>query len=185
MSTCSIAASVRADDGLGGRETSGSSSVFTGPLDRSYTATLPCAMTRRVPARAAAASRLSVPRVRSSLVAANTWSTLRRLRKSASAVIWCTITSGPAASTAAITASRSSPSTTTGSAPASRSRATLPGVLVVAVTSVTRRDQPRNEVPSQCPGRSRDEALHDLSFRVVPSLEDKAPPGAVTFFNAP
>jgi len=37
--------------------------------------------------------------------------------------------------TAAITASRSSPSTTTGSAPASRNRATLPGVLVVAVTS--------------------------------------------------
>ena len=53
----------------------------------------------------------------------------------ASAVIWCTITSGPAASTAAITASRSSPSTTTGSAPASRNCATLPGVLVVAVTS--------------------------------------------------
>ena len=81
-------------------------------------------------------------------VAANTWSTLRRLRKSASAVIWCTITSGPAASTAAITASRSSPSTTTGFDHL-RSRATLPGVLV-AVTS-TRRDQPRNEVPSQCP----------------------------------
>jgi hypothetical protein len=53
----------------------------------------------------------------------------------ASAVIWCTITSGPAAWTAAITASRSSPSTTTGSAPAARNRATLPGVLVVAVTS--------------------------------------------------
>ena len=46
-----------------------------------------------------------------------------------------TITSGLAASTAAITASRSSPSRTTGSAPASRNRATLPGVLVVAVTS--------------------------------------------------
>jgi hypothetical protein len=53
----------------------------------------------------------------------------------ASAVISCTMTSGAAASTAAITASRSSPSSTTGSAPASRSRATLPGVLVVAVTS--------------------------------------------------
>jgi predicted RNA polymerase sigma factor len=49
---------------------------------------------------------------------------------------------------------------------------------------VTRRDQSRNEVPSQCPGRSRDEDSHDLSFRVVPSLEDKAPPEAVTFFNA-
>ena len=30
---------------------------------------------------------------------------------------------------------------------------------------VTRRDQPRNKVPSQCPGRSRDENSHDLSFR--------------------
>ena len=92
-------------------------------------------MTRRVPARFAAASRLSVPRVRSSLVAANTLSGLRRLRRPASAVIWCTITSGAAARTAAITASRSSPSTITGSAPASRNRATFPGVLVVAVTS--------------------------------------------------
>ena len=92
-------------------------------------------MTRRVPARAAAASRLSVPRVRSSFVAANTLSGLRRLRMPASAVISCTITSGAAARTAAITASRSSPSRTTGSAPASRNCATLPGVLVVAVTS--------------------------------------------------
>jgi hypothetical protein len=130
-----IAASDCADDGEGGREASGSSSVFTGPPERSYMPALLCAMTRRVPARAAAASRLSVPRVRSSLVAANTRSTLRRLRMPPSAVIWCTITSGPAASTAAITASRSSPSTTTGSAPASRNCATLPGVLVVAVTS--------------------------------------------------
>jgi hypothetical protein len=46
-----------------------------------------------------------------------------------------TITSGAAARTAAITASRSSPSRTTGSAPDSRSCAILPGVLVVAVTS--------------------------------------------------
>ena len=53
----------------------------------------------------------------------------------ASAVIWCTTTSGAAACTAAITASRSRPSTITGSAPASRNCATLPGVLVVAVTS--------------------------------------------------
>jgi hypothetical protein len=48
---------------------------------------------------------------------------------------------------------------------------------------VTRRDQPRNQVPSQRPGRSRDEDSHDLSFRVVLSLEDKAPPEAVTVFN--
>ena len=66
---------------------------------------------------------------------ANNLSGLRKLRMSASAVISCTITSGAAARTAAITASRSSPSRTTGSAPASRSCAILPGVLVVAVTS--------------------------------------------------
>jgi hypothetical protein len=35
---------------------------------------------------------------------------------------------------------------------------------------VTGRDQHRNEVPSQCPGRSRDEDSHDPSFRVVLSL---------------
>src|SRR5215475_14029137 len=80
-------------------------------------------MTRRVPARAAAASRLSVPRVRSSLVTANALSRLRRLRSPATAVIWCTITSGAAAATAA------------GSAPAARTRATLPAALVAAVTS--------------------------------------------------
>ena len=87
---------------------------------------------------------------------------------SASAVISCTITSGAAACTAAITASRSSPSTTTGSAPASRSCATLPGRPRGGGDLVTRRDQPGDEVPSQCPGRSGDENSHDLSFRVVP-----------------
>ena len=76
-----------------------------------------------------------MPRVRSSFVAANCLSGWRRLRRPASAVIWCTITSGAAARTAAITASRSSPSRITGSAPAARNCATLPGVLVVAVTS--------------------------------------------------
>jgi hypothetical protein len=39
-------------------------------------------------------------------------------------------------------------------------------------------------VPSQCPGRSRNKDSHEPSFRVVLSLEDKAPPEAVTFFNA-
>ena len=39
---------------------------------------------------------------------------------------------------------------------------------------VTRRDQPGNQMPSQCPGRSRDENSHDLSFRLVLSLEDVA-----------
>ena len=60
-------------------------------------------------------------RPRSSLVAANTRSKWRRLRMAASDVIWCTITSGAAARTAVITAARSSPSRTTGTAPASRS----------------------------------------------------------------
>src|SRR5580693_9072912 len=45
---------------------------------------------------------------------------------------------------------------------------------------VTRRDQPGNQVPSQRPGRPRDEDSHELSFRLVLSLEDKAPPEAVT-----
>jgi hypothetical protein len=36
---------------------------------------------------------------------------------------------------------------------------------------------------TSCPGRSRDEDSHDLSFRVVLPLKDKAPPEAVTFFN--
>jgi hypothetical protein len=35
-------------------------------------------------------------------------------------------------------------------------------------------------VPSQRPGRSRDENSHDLSFRMALSPEDKAPPDAVT-----
>src|ERR1035441_8393547 len=92
-----------------GRESSGSSSVFTGAPERSAMLVLLCAMTRRVPARAAAASRLSVP-------------------------------------------------------PLPRPR----------------RDQPGNQVPSQCPGRSRDEDSHDLSFRLLLFLEDKAPLEPVT-----
>jgi hypothetical protein len=104
---------------------------------------------------------------------------LRRLRMSASAVIWWMITSGAASCTAAITASRSSPSTTTGSA----QLRDLAGHPRGGGDLVTRRNQPGNEVPSQCPGRSHDEDSHDLSFRVVLSLADKAPPGAVTVFN--
>jgi hypothetical protein len=41
---------------------------------------------------------------------------------------------------------------------------------------VARRDQPRNEVPSQCPGRSRDEDSHDPSFRVVFPLKTRHHP---------
>jgi hypothetical protein len=46
---------------------------------------------------------------------------------------------------------------------------------------VTRRNQPRNEMPSQRASRSCHKDSHDLSFRVVLSLEDKAPPEDVTF----
>jgi hypothetical protein len=41
---------------------------------------------------------------------------------------------------------------------------------------MTRRDQPRNEVPSQCPGRSRDEDSHHRSFRMVPSVRTRHHP---------
>ena len=77
--------------------------------------------TRSTPASRAAASRWSVPSVRRRLVSANERSNLRRSRSPPSAVIWWTIASGRASATAARTPSRSSPSTTTGSAPSSRS----------------------------------------------------------------
>ena len=76
-----------------------------------------------------------MPADRSAFVAANSLPGLRKLRRPESAVISCTITSGAAARTAAITAFRPSPSTTTGSAPTARNSTTLPGVRVVAVTS--------------------------------------------------
>jgi hypothetical protein len=45
---------------------------------------------------------------------------------------------------------------------------------------MTRRDEPGNEVPAERPGGSGDENSHDVSLRVMLSLQDKAPPGAVT-----
>src|SRR5581483_2027666 len=45
---------------------------------------------------------------------------------------------------------------------------------------VARRYQPGNQVPSQRSGRARDEDSHELSFRIVLSLEDKAAPAVVT-----
>src|SRR5262249_61842208 len=50
---------------------------------------------------------------------------------------------------------------------------------------VTRRDQPRNQVPSQCPGRSRNENPHCLSLRMVFSLKDKPLPEVVTSRGGP
>src|SRR4249919_1203986 len=91
-------------------------------------------MKRRTPAAAAAASRWSVPWVRSWLVTANIRSKWRRSEPPASDVIWWTTASGSARATASPTAIASRPSTTTGSAPSSRSRAALAGLLVDAVT---------------------------------------------------
>ena len=85
----------------------------------------------------------------------------------ASAVIWWMITSGAAARTAAITASRSSPSRTAGSAPVSRSGATLPGDRGGGGDLVTRRDKPGYEVLSHRSGRSGDENSHDLLLSIA------------------
>ncbi len=86
----------------------------------------------------------------------------------ARAVISCTITSGAAASTAATTASRSSPSRTTGSAPASRNCATLPGVLVVAVTSCPAATSPGTRYRPSAPVAPVTKTRMIFSFRVMP-----------------
>ena len=75
-----------------------------------------------------------MPSVRSRFVATNAASRLR-VFIGPIAVSWCTTTSGRASRTAAITASRSSASATTGSAPSSRSAAAFSGVRVIPVTS--------------------------------------------------
>src|SRR5215470_4792477 len=91
-------------------------------------------MNRRAPAAAAAASRWSVPWVRSWLVTANIRSKWRRSASPASDVIWWMTASGSALATASPTAMASRPSTTAGSAPSARSRPALAGLLVAAVT---------------------------------------------------
>ncbi len=119
----------------GGSGLSGSSSVLTGPPTGWLGQPVKlCAMTRRVPAARAASSRWSVPWIRSWLVTANVRSKCLRSLSPASPVIWCMITSGRAAVTAWMVASRFSPSATTGSAPSWRSSPVLPGDRVVAVT---------------------------------------------------
>src|SRR5262249_61213520 len=45
---------------------------------------------------------------------------------------------------------------------------------------VTCRDQPWDEMPTQCPGPSCDEDSHVLSFPIDPFSSDKAPPETVT-----
>ena len=119
----------------GGSGSNGSSSVLTGPPTRALGHPAKLWATRRLaPAARAAASRWSVPSVRSRLVAANPASNLLRLVMPARSVSWCTTTSGRAAVTTRSTSSRSSASATTGSAPAARSQAALPGDRVMPVT---------------------------------------------------
>jgi hypothetical protein len=89
---------------------------------------------RLAPAALAASSRWSVPSMRRRLVAANPASNFLRLVAPARSVSSCTTTSGRAAATAPSTSVRSRASATTGSAPAARSPAALPGERVMAVT---------------------------------------------------
>ena len=127
-------------------------------------------MTRLVPASAAAASRLSVPLVRSSLVTANTWSVLRRLRMSAKRghlVHDHLRLGGP---------HRRDHRRAIKPVEDHRRRARLAQLPGLAGRPggrgdlMARRDQPGDEVPSQCPGRPGDEDSHGLSSYVVLSL---------------
>src|SRR5580704_13013276 len=92
-------------------------------------------MNRPVPAARAAASRLSVPVVRSWLVTAKSLSKLRKSFSALSEVIWWMMTSGLARPTAVSTASASRPSTMTGVAPSRRISVSLTADRVVPVTS--------------------------------------------------
>ena len=116
---------------LGGSGSSASASVLTGPPVRAYGQ--PANDWAISFAPGAAAIRCSVPSVRSRFVVANVRSKLR-MSTSVSAVIWWTITSGCARSTAALTDARSRPSISTASAPNSRRSAALASLRVVPVT---------------------------------------------------
>ncbi len=119
----------------GGEGSSGASSSLTREPSFAYgqPAKL-CATNFVAPTAVAAASRLSVPSVRSRFVPANASSRLRRLPRSDSAVAWWTTTSGPASDTAFPTATASRTSSTRGSAPRARRSSTLPGDRVVPTT---------------------------------------------------
>src|SRR5918995_993991 len=91
-------------------------------------------MNRFTPVARAAASRISVPAVRSSFVRANQSSNRRRSGSRARALIWWMTASGSARATASPTPTASRPSTTTGSAPSARSPSSLSWSVVVAVT---------------------------------------------------
>jgi hypothetical protein len=97
-----------------------------------------CATTWDTPVASAAASRWSIPSVRSRLVMAPNRSGCLKSGLPAcakeSAVIWCTIASGRAAATAAPTDAASSPSITTPSGPNCFSKPSFAALVVVAVT---------------------------------------------------
>ena len=93
----------------GGSRSSGASSPLTASPSRAYGQPAKLCHTSRVaPASRAAASRWSVPSVRSRLVMANALSKLRPSLSEDSAVSWWTTASGRAASTASRTAAASS-----------------------------------------------------------------------------
>ena len=98
----------------------------------------PCVTTWETPVALAAASRWSIPSLRSRLVAAKKRSGFLGLGLPEcvrdKAVIWFTIASGRAAATASPTAAAFSPSITTPSAPSSANNPSLSGLVVVAVT---------------------------------------------------
>src|SRR5215472_1475693 len=95
-------------------------------------------MKRLVPASRAAASRASVPSVRSRLVSAKVRSSFLEKPRPASAVAWWMIASGLISRMARRTAPGSSRSSATGCAPSTRTRSALPGDLNVPITSCPR-----------------------------------------------
>src|SRR6266508_731547 len=118
---------------------SGSSSVLTHPPSRiPLKMAALCATKLVTPVASAAASRWSVPSLRSRLVVAKKRSGFLRLGLPACAserpVIWCTIASGRAAATASPTDAAPSPSITTPLAPSCCSKPSLAALVVVAVT---------------------------------------------------
>ena len=120
-----------------GAGSSGSSSVLTGPPlagERPAGVALRDEPRARRPPRPAA-SRWSVPSVRSRLVCAKSRSKWRRSSEPDSAVSWWTITSGSAAATARATASGSSASATTGVAPSARTASRREALRVIPTTS--------------------------------------------------
>src|SRR5262245_20192621 len=129
-------AAIVARDARVGSGSIGSVSDFTGPPTRWLDQPVKlCATNRRAPAPRAAASRCSVPSMRSRLVRAKDSSNFFTLVGALSALSSCTTTSGTDLVTAFQTDSGSRPSMTTGSAPIARSASSLSADWVLPVTS--------------------------------------------------